>query len=105
MTIEIMITTGGLTKIGKRKIYHIYKESDFKRVANSIKKIVEKYPTNTDLYGIGQSVQGIASSNEFAGYSEAPLDSKKDVDDWMDDLKMYHEEYLKNHKNNKYDLA
>lgn len=94
MAIEIIITTGGLTKIGVRKTYHIYKESDFNRVAKKIKEIVKKYPTNTDLYGIGQRVEGIARSDEFEGQSEAKLQTEKDVDDWMYDLRMYHKKYL-----------
>ena len=95
MAIEITITTGGLTKIGKRRTYHIYKESDFGRVAKKLKEIVKEHPTNTDFYGIGQKVEGSARSNEFEGFSEAPLESEKDVEDWMHDLKMYHKEYLK----------
>ena len=95
MAIEITITTGGLTKIGKRRTYHIYKESDFGRVAKKLKEIVKEYPTNTDLYGIGQRVEGIATGNEIVGHSDAPLETEKDVDDWMQNLKMYHREYLK----------
>ena len=95
MTIEITITTGGLTKIGKRRTYHIYKESDFGRVAKKLKEIVKEHPTNTDLYGIGQRVEGLARSNEFEGDSEVPLESEKDIEDWMHDLKKYHKEYLK----------
>ena len=98
MTIEITITTGGLTKIGKRRTYHIYKESDFGRVAKKIKEIVKEHPAKVDLYGIGQSVEGMARSGEFEGVSEAPLQSEDDVNNWMHDLKMYHKEYLKKEK-------
>jgi len=89
MTITIEITTGGLTKIGKRFTYHIVEEKDIKRVSNKLKKIVAKYSPKIDLYGAGQEVYYNMKYYDSDGNKiedEGTLDNEKDVDDLMQDI-------------------
>jgi hypothetical protein len=85
MSLTLNITTGGLTKIGKRFTYHIWDEKDIKRVTNRLKKIVKKYPHKRDLYGVGQTVTFYADTDH--GALEGSFDNTKDVDDLMHDIK------------------
>jgi len=89
MAIEINITTGGLTEIGKRFTYHIWSTKDTKRVTNKLKKVVEKYPPNVNRDGIGQRVIAYAKDPMEMGQIEVTLENAKDVDDFIHDIRMH----------------
>jgi len=93
MSITINITTGGLTKIGKRFTYHIHEEKDIDRVANRLKKIVKKTASQKDLYGVGRAVTFHATADN--GVIMGSLEDTKDVDDLMYDIKHIYLKRLK----------
>jgi len=93
MSITINITTGGLTKIGKRFTYHIHEEKDIDRVADRLKKIVKKYPPKMNIYGIGQLVTFHATADN--GVIIGSLEDTKDVDNLMHDIKYIYLKKLK----------
>ena len=90
MSITIKVTTGGLTKVGKRFTYHIWEQKDIKRVANRLKKLVKKYPPKKDLYGVGQEVYFYMKAYDNNGNEEGEdgaLHNAKDVDNLMYDIR------------------